>query len=292
MNRCDFPVPRDSFLQLSYRWSVGWMVLWCWMFTQTWSVQAAEPSGWNGTFTFATYNIFNRNTNLTQLDSLILSMKADVVALQETTSDSEKRLRSELASVYPHQHYQAAPGSGGFGFLSRWPIQKIRYLPPLDGPRGTLLGEVVLPDGRSLHFATVHLITPNSSGVDSITGALSMFERAGEVQDKEIRRIEKELGSGRPAVIAGDFNSFSFGTAQTYLKGLGWIDSLASVDREADHKPTWRGRKRGLSAPFRIDFIFHSPDLATLESRVLSEGASDHYPVVSLLRISPSGSTP
>ena len=232
-----------------------------------------------------TFNVFFRNTNLVSLSDFLRSMKADVLALQETTPRMEEQFRRELKGVLPHQHYVTARGSGGCGVLSRFPLESLRDLAPTGAYRGAIIGQVRMSPTRAIPFGIVHLVTPKVGKVNSLASALQVFRAAGEGQDEEIRRIHEAVvakGSGL-GIILGDFNSFSFSPAQQFLKERGWVDSLLSVDAEADRKITWKGSKQTGSLGGRIDYIFHEAGLKTVESRVMDGGGSDHSPVFSRL---------
>ena len=247
-------------------------------------VPGAKPAEW----VVATYNVLYRNTNLTQLVRTIQGFDASLVCLQETTPRIEKHLRENLQTLYPHQIYQTARGSGGLAILSRNPLLEVEYLPPEPEVRGALVARVEpFGPGRTIEFASVHLRTPPVSKNIPLPAALALFQQVGEAQEREMRRIYQKFKSAGPRLVMGDFNSFSFGPAQVYLKNQGFQDSFATVQVKPDEVPTWRGHGLGLGVAFRIDYLFHSSHFRTLESRVVNEGASDHFPVVSRLQFRP-----
>lgn len=233
----------------------------------------------------ATYNVFFRNTNGLALAESLRSMGADLLALQETTPTLEALLRSALKTEFPHQHYVTAPGSGGCAFLSRFPLEALQVLAPTGSYRAALVGRARLTPTRSLPFAVVHLVTPRFGKVNSLASALQTFSAVGEGQDVELRRVLAALDPLGPGLVMGDFNSFSFGPAQKMLRERGWVDSLLSVDPEADRRITWKGNKQTGMVGGRIDYLWHAPALKTLESRVLEGVGSDHSPVISRIEI-------
>lgn len=245
---------------------------------------AVVAQGVKPVLTVATYNVLYRNTNLNALLEMVRGLDAGLVCLQETTPRIEQRLRADLATLYPHQVYQTAKGSGGFGALSRWPLEDVRFLPAENGMRGALLARVT-PAGMkvSIEFANVHLRTPQVAGLVSLPGILAGFQKAGEIQDREIRRVHAAFQGMGPRLLMGDFNSFSFGPAQAFLKAQGWTDSLASVHEKPDELSTWRDQRASLGVGFRIDYLFHTSQFRTISSRVILKGSSDHDPVVSQL---------
>ncbi len=129
----------------------------------------------------------------------------------------------------------------------------------------------------------MHLRTPQVAGLVSLPGILAGFQKAGEIQDREIRRVHAAFQGMGPRLLMGDFNSFSFGPAQAFLKAQGWTDSLASVHEKPDELSTWRDQRASLGVGFRIDYLFHTSQFRTISSRVILKGSSDHDPVVSQL---------
>ena len=249
----------------------------------SWLGGLASPAAERREFTIATYNVLYQNRDLPKLVATLNAAAADLVALQETNPESETVLRRELAAHYPHMVFRSGTKvSDGFGFLSKAPLCHLRFLDPLPGSRGAWFAEVTL-GGTRLEVVNVHLATPQLGHLQSLPAVMTAFQQAEELHAREIARIHALLTHARPGIVLGDFNSFSFFNAPTWLAQRGWVDSFASVTENADQRGTWDFRHADNRWSFRIDFIFHSPDLRTLNSRILSSPASDHYPVVSRL---------
>lgn len=250
---------------------------------------AAEPEP-AGEFTVATYNVLYANPDLPKLVTTIKATQADLVALQETNARSERFLRRHLETEYPHQQFHGGKGSDGFGFLSKTPLRNLRSLDPLPGGRGAWIADVTL-GGTNVQVASVHLATPDSRSIRSLADAMAVLQAVEGTHTRETARLYEALSPQTPAIVLGDFNSLSFFHAPRFLIEQGWVDSFASVTENADQHGTWRCRAGKNEWKLRIDFIFHSRDLRTLESRILPGGASDHYPVVSRLRRQPGADT-
>jgi len=233
-------------------------------------------------FTVATYNVLYRNPNLPKLVATLKEAQADLVALQETNAESEKVLRRELASAYPYMRFRGGRGSDGFGYLSKTPLRNLEFLEPLPGGRGAWIAEVML-GGTNVQVASIHLATPNPRQMSSLAAIMAMFQKVEATHAQEIARIHKKLSRPMPIIVLGDFNSFSFFHAPKFLAESGLVDSFASVTERADQHGTWPFRSGENKWTFRIDFIFHSRELRTLQSRIIPSEASDHYPVVSRL---------
>jgi len=236
-----------------------------------------------GGFTVATYNILYRNVDLAGLVAVIREAKADLLALQETNAESEKFLRRHLANVYPHMMFRAGErAAGGFGFLSRPALQNSKFLDPLPGCCGAWLAEVNL-GGTNVQIVSVHLATPKIAKLATILGAVQMFQDVEEIHAKEIARIHEAMNQQLPAIVLGDFNSLSMFAPPRFLSQHGFTDSFAAVTEKPDDHPTCHYPVRGTDFKFRIDYIFHTGQMRTGESRIVPSDASDHSLVVSRL---------
>jgi endonuclease/exonuclease/phosphatase family metal-dependent hydrolase len=235
------------------------------------------------TFTIATFNILYLNPDLPKTLAAIQEAKADFLALQETNAESERFLRARLGGDYPHMAFRGGQRSDGFGFMSKSPLRNLDFLEPLPGWRGAWFVEVEL-GGAPVRIASVHLATPQIRRADSLPGLVMVFQDVEALHAKEIRRIHERLSNASPAVVLGDFNSFSFFVAPRFLAERGFTDSFAAVHTEPDQHGTWRDRrKQGPELPARIDFLFHTKELRTTASRLLRNDASDHSLLVSTL---------
>lgn len=234
-------------------------------------------------FTIATFNMNWGNVDLADTVRVIRSARADLVCMQETTPEAERAIREGLAREYPHVHFTGnVRYSSGFAILSKTPLSGVRFLEPEFGFFGTLLADVEL-GGRRVRVASVHLepIVPREGG--GAADILALFLKTEGLHLKEVRRVAAELPEGAPAIVAGDMNSASFGSAPRFLKGRGFVDSFAAVTPNPDAHVTWHWKYAGTDWRFRIDYVFHSAEIRTIESRLVDAPSSDHKLVVSRL---------
>jgi endonuclease/exonuclease/phosphatase family metal-dependent hydrolase len=234
-------------------------------------------------FTVAAFNMNWGNVDLADTVRVIRSAKADLVCMQETNPGSERAIRKALSREYPHMRFtKNVRFSSGFAILSKTRLSGLRFLKPKFGFFGTLLAGVEL-GGRKVRVASVHLepIVPRDG--EGAAGVLALFLRTEGIHLKEIERITKGLPKGVPAIIAGDLNSASFGSAPRFLKGRGFVDSFAAVTPNPDAQTTWHWKYAGTDWRFRIDYVFHSSDMRTIESRLVDAPSSDHKLAVSRL---------
>jgi len=234
-------------------------------------------------FTVATFNMNWGNVDLSDPVRVVAGSKADVVCMQETTPQAERAIRRDLSGRFPHMHFTGnVRYSSGFAILSRTPLSNVRLLEPKFGFFGTLLADVEL-GARRVRVASVHLepvVPREGEGAGDI---LALFLKVEDLHLKEIGRIAPELPEGAPAIVAGDLNSASFGSAPRFLKSRGFVDSFAAVTEKPDAHTTWHWNHHGTDLRFRIDYVFHSPDMRTVGSRVVEAPSSDHALVVSRL---------
>lgn len=238
----------------------------------------------------------------------VLSQKADVVALQELTNITDKKLQ-ELATAWGHPHSALLKTEGfSVGLTSRWEITLVE--------RGL----------DEMHHGFLHVMT---NGIHYFVVHLSPFiwkvrqREAAIVMAKVSPLLEKE----ERVVVLGDFNAHSpddrrwlegdeelleskrvsdskhahvenlrdgkidFSVMQSFLEG-GLADTATGhLPETPGHRlslPTgiWGDKKTPPEKGQRIDFILSSPNLfrTVKNSRIVREGVvnkiSDHYPVI------------
>ncbi|HEX7963207.1 MAG TPA: endonuclease/exonuclease/phosphatase family protein [Candidatus Saccharimonadales bacterium] len=133
-----------------------------------------------------------------------------------------------------------------------------------------------------------------------------------ESRDREIARLLSGLQPGQPTIITGDFNSLSrqdnyppellaqlqakgiskFGTQSLELRVIdrllaaGYVDVFAAAGQFQPTVPSAFNQDKDHEVPVRVDYMFVSPDLAPLVSKVelaktdLTDAISDHYPLI------------
>ncbi len=239
----------------------------------------------------ATYNIHFANAQLDAVIDAVRQSQADVVCLQETNSTSETVMRRELGVRYPQMRFLGSVHpylAGGFGVLSSLPIVNEEFVPPKHGLFGACVFEVKHQEER-VQIINVHLqpvILPEKQGASGIVAVLQAFDQAEQIHAAEIRDILTHASSKRACLIVGDFNSIAASQAPALLAQQGFVDSFAAVNEDPDSHPTWHWPTRIGEAQLRIDYIFHTPSLRTVESRVIKTQGSDHYLLVSEIEIS------
>ena len=238
--------------------------------------------------TVCTYNINWGNPHPAKTIALLKTINADFVALQETNAESKAFLIKHLKKSYPHMVFTKYShlGAGGYGFLSKYKIEGATCEKPKRGLFGSYRCKVVV-GGTTISILSTHL-TPAlpRHGADAMELANVLF-KAETARTKEIRHLVTKKPE-TPTIILGDFNSSSCQFAARHLQGLAYTDSFAAVTKEPDKQPSWGWAYKGVKLQYRIDYVFHSSHFKTLKSAIHAKGPSDHYPVVSTLKVLPA----
>jgi endonuclease/exonuclease/phosphatase family metal-dependent hydrolase len=150
-------------------------------------------------------------------------------------------------------------GQYGNAILSKYPIEEyeVRELPS-KGEMRTLLKAALNVYGNRISFYNTHL-------------GLNQIERDGQVE--EIIRI---IGDDKNVILAGDFNAK--------------VDKLTAIT--ANYVDCASPKNNGSKATYeteglseRIDYIFASKAFEVETYDVPISDASDHYPVVSIIKL-------
>ena len=221
-----------------------------------------------------TYNV-DFSSPPQQVISVIEKADADVVCLQETTSAWPSQLRSRLRSRYPYMLFHHDPPAGGLAILSRQPIKEVFHTRP---PAGWFNGWAVVARTNlgDVQFLNVHLRPPKSDAGHITPRSLY---KAPEQHRQEIEYLHAKLRPDLPTIVLGDFNEDDRGSAVQFLRDKGFGHALREFDPTAT---TWHWQKSVVRIESQYDHILYSASLRCYEAKVLREGPSDHYPVISL----------
>lgn len=227
----------------------------------------------------ATLKVMSFNVNFGGPDTTsiaaIANADADLVLLQETTSDWEQEIRKNLSKRYPHMAFRHCCGAGGLAILSKDMIDKGSYFKAKEiaGSWFPAWRHVVqTPLGR-VQVLNLHLRPQISRGGSVIRG----YFTTPTVRRKEIDAHFEQLDDSIPTIIAGDFNENKNGKAIVFLRKRGLRSALPEFSPSAD---TWRWKTSIGSVHSQLDHITYDPRLEPINALVLKEGRSDHWPVV------------
>lgn len=197
---------------------------------------------------------------------------ADIVCLQETTPQWEQYLRDYLPEYrFAEGRDSKSRTGGGLAFLAKTPAEEVAYIP----------SETGWFDGWIMKFHTaigpiqvlnVHLRPPISDGGSWVSG----YFTTRDDREQEMERFHRQREAHTPLLVAGDFNDHEDSRVADWLKKQGLTNALPQFDR---YSPTWKWRTSLITVKRRMDHIFYSPELDCTAARVISAGASDHFPV-------------
>ncbi len=232
-----------------------------------------------------TYNIHSGFSvagalDLETLAGVIEDSRATVVGLQELSrgqlisgvADQLTLLQTRLGFEHV-AYFGTTDPTFGNAVLSRFPIVEVQrtYLPQVGTPlrRGYLGTAIEIGDLRVL-FVSTHLQHVNDRATHDLDPEGDLYP----VHREQIEVILTEWGGVQPAILVGDFNARPGWAQIEGLLAAGWLDAWAGA-----------GVGQGLTSPaddpqHRIDYIFHTPDLETIDVGVIQSLASDHLAVV------------
>lgn len=222
-----------------------------------------------------TYNVNYGNPDpKTSLDA-IAKADADIVLLQEITSEWRGLLERRFRGIYAHRSYHVGR-AGGIAVLSKHPIKQ----DDLWYPRGTgayFPAQRVVVDSPlgPLQLLNVHL-RPAIDGGSWIRG----FMTTPPVRRREIEAHWKKIDSALPTIIAGDFNEDPDGLAIGYLAANGYHRVPTSGPPSWHYEQLVKGKPWDLLKMDIDHVVIDTSRFVAKDAHVMDVGASDHRPVV------------
>ncbi len=211
-----------------------------------------------GVIRVMSFNTWTNNHDIPALAAEIGRRQPDFVGLVEF-GPPKQRLKRMLAAQYPHAVDCTDIPFCYTGFLSRWPVERVKARSLWRGPP-YLHVRVHTPYGP-LRVLVVHTLR--------FPWMRSQLKQMRAMVDI-VKRVEK---SGEPVIVMGDFNSTPFSLMlRTLQQGIG-LKRLTWL-------PSWPARPLPLPQ-LAIDHVFVSPSLR-LHAGPFTGGAagSDHLPVI------------
>jgi len=243
-------------------------------------------SGSERTLTVMTYNVTRGDPGAEQILSIIQSEDADIVALQEVSPELAEAL-VRLDDLYPYRALHPTPdGYAGSAVLSRYPLSGDAVFPLVEGAH--LFQRVAIDvRGTEIQLLNVHLQPPR---VPVRRGGSRILIPSGydtSTQDRELERLFQEMEKlSGPMIVVGDFNMTDQSPGYRELTGkledayreAGWGFGHTFPDVEV----------RSIATPLpvvRIDYVFHSHDLAARRAYVGDRGGPNHRFLVAELSL-------
>lgn len=245
----------------------------------------APPATVDDSIRVMTYNIHSAYNTAGRLDideiaRVIEDSGAEVIALQEVprgrlmsgVTDELTLLQDRLGFEHT-AFFGTTDPTWGNAIISRFPISVVDkdLLPLVDTPmRRGYLGATIRIGQRSLVVASTHLQHINDSAVHDEDPEADLYP----VHRRQIQVIVQAWGGAEPAVLMGDFNARPDWRQIEDLLSAGWVDAWSEVGSGDGFT------SNALDPRYRIDYVFHTPDIEALDAGVIQSQASDHFPVV------------
>lgn len=244
------------------------------------------------TLRVATYNVhgcvgIDRQRSEARIAEVIAGMSADLVGLQELDSSRPRSAGVDQAALLAgqlgwkhcfHPAMRHADEQYGNAILSRFPLT-IRRAAELPGVAPWYCREkrVAIWAEAETHFGPVHIMNTHFG--------LSRSERLLQAQLLAGAEWLGSIGAGEPVVLLGDFNSLPGSRSHRLL-----CDSLRDTRALASERRAFRTFPTRF-ATLAVDHIFISREFELASLSVyrtpLSRIASDHYPLIAQLALSP-----
>lgn len=231
----------------------------------------------------ATMNVGNGLAPDGQLLKVIRDARPDVVALEELNRKQGATVSDALRDKWPHQ-FTFGDGYAGRGIFSQHPIRAQKELFISDGrPDGMV--EIEL-EGQVLTVFVAHPRPP------TMTGARLSMPFASR---RQMLKLADLAMAAAPSILVGDFNMRPHQTLYDKIRERGLLDAFAESGEGTERTFPMRIGKtlplRGtpvrIRTPrvFRLDYIWHTPDIRSLATWVGNDTGSDHLPLLSRLAI-------
>lgn len=249
-------------------------------------------------FSLATYNIHgyvhhNFNTTITNIIQYMDSKKVDILCLQEFIDQRNQFTDSILHINYPYHLIQSKHKNMQLAVFSKYPILTSQIIQFRESVNCAMWADIDIK-GQKIRLFNIHLQTTNlNQSQTEITKVKKLsienpesqqainiiIGRLGEntlKRTEQVRQIHNEIDQcpkDRTIIVCGDFNDTPSSYTYHQLKHK-LIDGFKSAGSGYAYtfKPLYR--------LFRLDYIFHSPQLQGLKYSSPNLSWSDHNPVL------------
>ena len=232
-----------------------------------------------------TWNILLSRAGTAKIADEIRAQKPDIVCLQETLGgrDVPQDRTPELIARFPDWHWARA---GDVTVLSRYPIVAQRRYPHPKPSHRRVLAVTCQTPGGPLDVLVAHISTAAQNSryggrkprsLRRLIETATLVEQTAQTRQKQLPVVDKALDqsrrSGRPFVLAGDFNNPPRGGFHRHLKAR-LTDAFAQA-----------GAGTGFTFParlpvMRIDYIWLGRGVKARRAYTVATNASDHLPIV------------
>ena len=224
------------------------------------------------------FNVLWSNHDYPKIAAMIRAVQPDLIGLQEVRPADVTALAEALDGQYPYQAVHPADSFHTVGLLSRFPIESLIPLPNPPLERG--IQAVVRVGDRPLSVVVVHL-APNNMPLQPLSEFVAVTKARYAQRAAEVAYLEQSLRARTmPTMIMCDCNMTD--TSETYAR-------LHAVIGDSFQERGWGfgHTLRVAAVPFpvqRVDYIWHTNELSTVDASIGSDGGSDHLPMIATFR--------
>lgn len=221
-----------------------------------------------------TFNMLRSNTDYDSIIKMIAEDKPDIIGLQEVTPQAVPILIEGFKKDYPYHAFHPVELSHNVGILSRFPIDKFIALPSPPIERGIQV-TLRLNNGEPLEAIVAHLIPFYPLNRFWKFAQYWYAHRAKEVS--YLNNIAKQYNE--PVIVMCDCNFTD--TSETY-------SLMQNAMNDSFHQAGWGFGHTFLSPLFpaaRLDYVWHTKNIKTIDAYVGKQAGSDHLPVIAKLQL-------
>lgn len=242
------------------------------------------------TLKVVTFNVWIYNEQLSNVEAWMEMVEPDIVLLQEITSGLASG-DSSINSRFPY-HASQVGSIDNFGslLLTKYPILSEESLTILENH--SLTRYTIDVNGRIIALYNIHMPQPLGknhvplSSDDTIVQNIISYDSGG--RNEQIRRLIRRVETEKyPFIIGGDFNMSDQAVIYGELSAV-MADSFRQGGTGSGR--TWPILVLDHISPLippllRVDYIWHSEALRTVEAFLGPELGSDHLPLVAELEL-------
>lgn len=277
-----------ALLALAVRWSIPLAacvvgaVVWIGSFGPLFLPQWV-PSG--RSLRVATFNL-SAEPQVDHVERFVDRVRPDVLLVQEVVPTARESLVHRLPAL-PFHHFSAAnpnaPGGGGTGVLTRFPITGARSVEGLFDVSRPMDVVTLDTDRGPVGVVSLHLTSPCDECLEPgppRSPPFGRLAREARLRTREAEQVVAALPDG-PLLVGGDLNSSTHNAPRRLLLDAGLVD-LHRVAGSGQGSTSYRGR-----LGFRIDWLFASAQVTPVREWVDRPDFSDHRPVVADVQLGP-----
>lgn len=222
---------------------------------------------------------------------LVDEEQPDVLCLQEFYNPPHVKVTDSLAARGYAAHYGV---HGGRAYSAAILFTRCQLVEGYEMDRRSKFYADLRKEGRTVRVCVVHgdsyrLSDEDMEGFEKLThakpdsttcGLLAKFVETTRQHEEEWKEELLPLieATELPLVVAGDFNDTP--ASYIYQKIAGHLTD-PYVEEGCGFGTTYHGPYPA----FRIDYVFHSPELQTLSYKRIKTDISDHYPIIVTLAL-------